>query len=937
MEPLTALGLAANVAQFLGYGTKLIATAKEVHSSSEGVTQQISTLDTLYGKLGTLSSVLRLPSQPPGKMGWDAVTYETAIQDIARVCQDDCNKLLELTKQLKRGDGHSTRFSSLKIALKTMRKSNQINELEQRLHRTQQTLTLQICSLTSLWQSTYSSQLLKLKRDQASLDFHQNSKLVQIQQEVEQLGHLLRKEALSTKNTTTLSNDITDLEDRMNRLSLARVDMDKQHAIIRSLNFESRSCRYEGITKAHEKTFQWVLKEAESLDPELASGSMIEWLRHGQGIYWISGKPGSGKSTLMKFISRRDETRAALNTWSSGKPLVIGSHFFWAAGTSMQKSWNGLLRTLLFDILRQQPDLVAQLCSERWSQSLTELSFQSEDWGTPELSQILQRIPQLHTMAANLCFFVDGLDEYEGDHVEICKDLQELAKSPNVKICVASRPWNAFEDVFGVTKSSKMYVHELTRKDIYAYVDSSLRQHPRWAEVNQEAARSVSLVDRVTERSAGVFLWVYLTTRELRSGLSEYDSFAELEQRLETIPGDLGVFFRQILETVDPFHHQAMAEALLLSLAVREPAPISVYYYLDKDRIDPEYVLKLPLRPWSTEETLSNHLFTDRRLNARCRGLLQVNTSSSRVEPLHRTVLDYLCTQGMKEFLGVRMRDTFKVHLSAMRAFIAYIKSTRFVQDLRHEFSPALCNVLFHAEQLEERSGVFQLLEHLETSIPEMDRNLQLSFLAPGDPPDPDPLFLRDYVIQMGLAGYMDYMVCRNPGHLSTFAPSVMEQVVDVFGPRGLSSIRRFIPLAKVLIKHKLDMNEALSVHDDPPWILVLVYVLAKHESAPDILNAVLESDLIHLMLRNGANPYLLLYKRPGENGVLLSHDKKLSVELGETLSQKLWLSYFVSCLIDTWLTAKAMAGAIRILDQTFEVFTTLLSFEGNGGDKIAL
>lgn len=149
MEPLTALGLAANVAQFLGYGIKLIATAKEVHNSSEGVTQQISTLDTVYGKLGTLSSVLRLPSQSPGKMGWDVVTYETAIQDIARVCQDDCDKLLELTKQLKRGDGHSSRFSSLKIALKTMRKSNQINELEQRLHRTQQTLTLQICSLTS--------------------------------------------------------------------------------------------------------------------------------------------------------------------------------------------------------------------------------------------------------------------------------------------------------------------------------------------------------------------------------------------------------------------------------------------------------------------------------------------------------------------------------------------------------------------------------------------------------------------------------------------------------------------------------------------------------------------------------------------------------------------------------------------------------------------
>lgn len=30
--------------------------------------------------------------------------------------------------------------------------------------------------------------------------------------------------------------------------------------------------------------------------------SIAEWLESGSGVYWISGKAGSGKSTLMKHL-----------------------------------------------------------------------------------------------------------------------------------------------------------------------------------------------------------------------------------------------------------------------------------------------------------------------------------------------------------------------------------------------------------------------------------------------------------------------------------------------------------------------------------------------------------------------------------------------------------------------------------------------------------
>ena len=60
--------------------------------------------------------------------------------------------------------------------------------------------------------------------------------------------------------------------------------------------------RYMNITKAyrnvidsHRATFDWIFSED--------GPGFAQWLKDGKGVYWIYGKAGSGKSTLMKFIS----------------------------------------------------------------------------------------------------------------------------------------------------------------------------------------------------------------------------------------------------------------------------------------------------------------------------------------------------------------------------------------------------------------------------------------------------------------------------------------------------------------------------------------------------------------------------------------------------------------------------------------------------------
>src|SRR5262249_33874941 len=66
--------------------------------------------------------------------------------------------------------------------------------------------------------------------------------------------------------------------------------------LLDSLSFDQIDTRHASIKRAHIKTCKWLLSRSEYqdwLDPEKFSSN--------HGFLWIKGKPGSGKSTLMKF------------------------------------------------------------------------------------------------------------------------------------------------------------------------------------------------------------------------------------------------------------------------------------------------------------------------------------------------------------------------------------------------------------------------------------------------------------------------------------------------------------------------------------------------------------------------------------------------------------------------------------------------------------
>lgn len=146
--------------------------------------------------------------------------------------------------------------------------------------------------------------------------------------------------------------------------------------VLNMLAFDSIRDRFEGIDEAHENTFGWIFQHSTPTmmgDEAQVPASFTKWLAEQPGVYWINGKAASGKSTLMKYILAHPDTPRHLSSWAaSADPadslrLLFASFFFWASGTKEQRSQSGLLRSILYELLIQEPKLVPAVFPEQWS------------------------------------------------------------------------------------------------------------------------------------------------------------------------------------------------------------------------------------------------------------------------------------------------------------------------------------------------------------------------------------------------------------------------------------------------------------------------------------------------------------------------------------------------------------------------------------------
>ncbi|KAK1533011.1 uncharacterized protein CCOS01_04994 [Colletotrichum costaricense] len=396
----------------------------------------------------------------------------------------------------------------------------------------------------------------------------------------------LSSHEISIKNHVLSS--VQDVQDTFSQRMTSREDSKaKEQAyqqLLKSLKYPRMNERRNQVSESHPRTFRWIFSDSMYLSdtesdystegnssaysdepvnvetssirsdepPELedASGStsyvlepivlrkwdsFVDWLKDGtQKIYWISGKPGSGKSTLMKYIEENSNTMEYCDS-----EIRCISHYLWKPGTLMQQSIKGVLCSLLHQILDLRKSHAMQVLGRQPNLSTKDADT---DWTAKELEKTL-----LDFIRESTCKYVvllDGLDEVadtSDDGVDRLLDLiDELVSTNQVKVCVSSRPEPALKRF--LEKYPMLKIQDLTSRDIHLLT----RERLEAMGIDLEYGGTDDLSELICEKAEGVFVWVVLVLNSLKRGLDNYDDVDTLYSRVESLPKDLTKLYKEM-------------------------------------------------------------------------------------------------------------------------------------------------------------------------------------------------------------------------------------------------------------------------------------------------------------------------------------------------------------------------------------------------------
>ncbi|GKU21015.1 unnamed protein product [Fusarium langsethiae] len=332
-----------------------------------------------------------------------------------------------------------------------------MNDLDNNLRR--YTETLQTLLMTRVCDQNEAGSL-KQRQEFNNLNQSLKTFISRIAEGHNKMVHLWRDEGQTTREHVT--NEATRAVDSVNAHITTQAEnreirdatSAQQQRFLKSFKFEVMNERMNAITDPEDACFDRILESFEktvhgkiesstvTMKPYTSSEeidrlwhSFADWLQSNGQLFWIQGKPGSGKSTLVKYIASKEVTQTLLNQWNPKTRTLL--HFFWKIGTSLQNDIKGLYCSLLHQLLDGRDELAS---STMGSFPISNFKESYHDWSVPELHSILLKVLELATDTEHLCIFIDGLDEFVGECGQeiIMQILSDFKRFKKVKICVTS-------------------------------------------------------------------------------------------------------------------------------------------------------------------------------------------------------------------------------------------------------------------------------------------------------------------------------------------------------------------------------------------------------------------------------------------------------------------------------------------------------------------
>ncbi|KAK9234515.1 hypothetical protein V1525DRAFT_435556 [Lipomyces kononenkoae] len=463
--------------------------------------------------------------------------------------------------------------------------------------------------------------------------------------------------------------------------------------ILESLSFSSMKDREEGVDVAHDRTFEWIFDSNREILPGV--DSLSKWLQKdgADGIFWVNGKAGSGKSTLMRFIIDHPQTQKLLGIWAGEKTLITAGFYFWISGTVEQRSQTGLLRYLLFQLLSSRRHVIHLVFPEQWDRLKTTSTRDrvkaGVSWELSELANALNRFIYSVQHDEKICLFADGLDEFDGDHQQIADFFRDVVSShQHVKLCVSSRPLPVFWSSFG--HAPKIQLHELTSADMVRFIqdhfDGQTQMHVL-LQANPEAASVLTLPTELDD----------LFQHILFNGKSQ---------------GDMNIVSRlfQLMKAreiaCDVARHEGAASMTIWDFALADQVSYESAIAYDIQEADGRSLFQMSdvaRGPWLR------------------RG--RENFSENKIAYVHRTVKDFFAQPEIfSKIVGLMTDDDFDPHACLLGSYICQLKlPLRAFRRHRQidDWWPGIVLVVTHARYIDKRNVTIQvsLIRELDKTI----------------------------------------------------------------------------------------------------------------------------------------------------------------------------------------------------------------------------
>lgn len=412
-----------------------------------------------------------------------------------------------------------------------------------------------------------------------------------------------------------LQNAIRSDSDRM--MNIHRQD------VLASLRFQELGARQANIRNAHNRTCKWILKHK----------TYVKWRSSTCGTFWIVGKPGAGKSTLMKYLHSTATEKKSEHKNLPEHEIVFG-FFFNARGATLERTTKGMYRALLFELFTAAPEL----------QFILDGKQPSADWSLYFLKSILLEVMQ-NIGPRPLRLFVDALDECDEQEiqemVEFIEELEDISVEGEgiLSLCLASRHYPSIAIRNGVRLNLDHEAGHLD--DLNWYIAQQLH-------IEGEGARAYEIYEQVRRKANGVFLWVVLVVNILNKEIRHGRMFMEkLQKRLEGIPAGLSALFQDTVQR----DNEEMEEFLLCVqwiLFTQRPLSPKEFYSAMESGLYGNSSLWQP-EPWNAEEVTEDQV--RRFVQTSSKGLAEVVQSTGTddiptVQFIHETVKEFFLSKG---------------------------------------------------------------------------------------------------------------------------------------------------------------------------------------------------------------------------------------------------------------------------------------------------